>query len=162
MSAFSSPLASSALSHTWQSVLDLASITSSVLDYEFENGRRYHAYRAGSYPIPNDEVSMDFITLRTCWKARYTHQPVPYVALANKSSPIGGVRENRPQASYFPASVQRAYTLGTPGESRENPRPGHRDWYLGHRDGRSIPWINGNWDGSISGSTYLVCDLFLL
>lgn len=33
-----------------------ASITSSVLDYEFENGRRYHAYKAGSYPLPNDEV----------------------------------------------------------------------------------------------------------
>ncbi|KAL8990840.1 MAG: hypothetical protein Q9177_000606 [Variospora cf. flavescens] len=35
---------------------DSASITASVLDYEFENGRRYHAYKAGSYPLPNDEV----------------------------------------------------------------------------------------------------------
>ena len=51
-----------------------ASIVSSVLDYEFENGRRYHAYKAGrkytfvtllqsevnqslDYPLPNDEVS---------------------------------------------------------------------------------------------------------
>lgn len=32
------------------------SITSSVQDYQFENGRRYHAYKAGSYPLPNDEV----------------------------------------------------------------------------------------------------------
>lgn len=35
---------------------DSASLTASVLDYEFENGRRYHAYKAGSYPLPNDEV----------------------------------------------------------------------------------------------------------
>ena len=55
----------------------LSSVTSSILDYEFENGRRYHAYKAGrespffttfsdhgeevlivtsDYPLPNDEV----------------------------------------------------------------------------------------------------------
>lgn len=33
-----------------------SSITSSVLDYEYENGRRYHGYRAGSYPLPHEEV----------------------------------------------------------------------------------------------------------
>lgn len=27
--------------------LDLASLTSSIMDYEFENGRRYHAFKAG-------------------------------------------------------------------------------------------------------------------
>ncbi|TKA30020.1 hypothetical protein B0A50_02739 [Salinomyces thailandicus] len=31
------------------------SITDSVLGYQYENGRRYHAYRAGTYPMPNDE-----------------------------------------------------------------------------------------------------------
>ena len=41
--------------------VDLASLTSSVLEYEFENGRRYHGYKAGSYPLPNDEVR-SFIT----------------------------------------------------------------------------------------------------
>lgn len=30
------------------------SLTQSILDYEYENGRRYHAYQAGSYPMPND------------------------------------------------------------------------------------------------------------
>lgn len=37
----------------------LASSTSSLLaaitDYSFENGRRYHAYKEGSYNFPNDE-----------------------------------------------------------------------------------------------------------
>ncbi|KAI9760352.1 MAG: hypothetical protein M1840_002558 [Geoglossum simile] len=35
------------------------SLRSSIYDYEYENGRRYHAYRAGSYPIPNDELESD-------------------------------------------------------------------------------------------------------
>jgi len=31
------------------------SITSSVMDYQFEHGRRYHAYQAGKYFMPNDD-----------------------------------------------------------------------------------------------------------
>jgi len=31
------------------------SISSSVRDYAFENGRRYHKYREGTYQFPNDE-----------------------------------------------------------------------------------------------------------
>jgi hypothetical protein len=34
------------------------SLRPSITDYEYENGRRYHAYRAGSYPMPNDEVDL--------------------------------------------------------------------------------------------------------
>lgn len=34
---------------------DSRSLASSVQDYEFANGRRYHAYRPGSYLVPNDE-----------------------------------------------------------------------------------------------------------
>ncbi|PGH23935.1 hypothetical protein AJ80_01997 [Polytolypa hystricis UAMH7299] len=36
-----------------------ASLTSSVLNYQYENGRRYHAYRAGAYPLPNDETEQE-------------------------------------------------------------------------------------------------------
>ncbi|KIW77709.1 hypothetical protein Z517_07542 [Fonsecaea pedrosoi CBS 271.37] len=32
-----------------------ASLASSVLNYRYENGRRYHAYREGQYILPNDE-----------------------------------------------------------------------------------------------------------
>ncbi|PYI28614.1 S-adenosyl-L-methionine-dependent methyltransferase [Aspergillus indologenus CBS 114.80] len=35
------------------------SLASSVQDYSFENGRRYHAYREGEYPFPNDEAEQD-------------------------------------------------------------------------------------------------------
>ncbi|KKA25125.1 hypothetical protein T310_0830 [Rasamsonia emersonii CBS 393.64] len=36
-----------------------ASLTSSVVNYRHENGRRYHAYRDGSYLLPNDEKEAD-------------------------------------------------------------------------------------------------------
>lgn len=36
-----------------------ASLTSSVLNYRRENGRRYHGYRDGTYLLPNDEDEAD-------------------------------------------------------------------------------------------------------
>lgn len=33
------------------------SATSSVFNFRYENGRRYHGYAEGKYPVPNDEVS---------------------------------------------------------------------------------------------------------
>ncbi|KAL4879871.1 S-adenosyl-L-methionine-dependent methyltransferase [Aspergillus karnatakaensis] len=38
---------------------ELTSLRSSILDYRYENGRRYHSYRAGSYWGPNDEKAQD-------------------------------------------------------------------------------------------------------
>jgi hypothetical protein len=35
------------------------SISSSVRDYAFENGRRYHSFRAGNYQFPNDESEQE-------------------------------------------------------------------------------------------------------
>ncbi|OAX77098.1 hypothetical protein ACJ72_08607, partial [Emergomyces africanus] len=40
-----------------------ASLTSSILRYQYENGRRYHAYRAGSYLMPNDEQANDHLDI---------------------------------------------------------------------------------------------------
>ncbi|KAL3419538.1 methyltransferase domain-containing protein [Phlyctema vagabunda] len=39
------------------------SIGSSILKYREENGRTYHAYKEGKYPLPNDEVSPPLIGL---------------------------------------------------------------------------------------------------
>ncbi|EAQ87347.1 predicted protein [Chaetomium globosum CBS 148.51] len=39
------------------------SLASSVLDYPFEHGRRYHAFRAGRYSRPNDEQEMERLVL---------------------------------------------------------------------------------------------------
>ncbi|KAI7320129.1 hypothetical protein KC315_g9547 [Hortaea werneckii] len=35
-----------------------ASLESAIFHYEFENGRRYHAYQAGKYSFPNDEQEL--------------------------------------------------------------------------------------------------------
>ncbi|KAM6516473.1 hypothetical protein FALCPG4_014656 [Fusarium falciforme] len=37
------------------SVSETSSINSSILDYRYKNGRRYHAFREGAYFVPNDE-----------------------------------------------------------------------------------------------------------
>ncbi|CAI7618946.1 unnamed protein product [Penicillium pancosmium] len=38
---------------------DLTSLTESIYSYIYENGRTYHAYRSGSYFLPNDEREQD-------------------------------------------------------------------------------------------------------
>lgn len=35
------------------------SLSPSVFDYQFENGRRYHAYEAGRYFMPNDDQEQE-------------------------------------------------------------------------------------------------------
>lgn len=42
-----------------------ASLTSSVLAYREENGRRYHAFRDGQYFMPNDSLEQQ---VRTMWR----------------------------------------------------------------------------------------------
>ncbi|KAM0267816.1 hypothetical protein ACHAQH_010080, partial [Verticillium albo-atrum] len=40
-----------------------ASVSCSAFDYEYENGRRYHGYRAGQYLLPNDDKEQDRLDL---------------------------------------------------------------------------------------------------
>ncbi|KAJ5468457.1 hypothetical protein N7475_006209 [Penicillium sp. IBT 31633x] len=39
------------------------SVTSSALNYQYENGRRYHSYHEGEYVLPNDEREQDRLDL---------------------------------------------------------------------------------------------------
>ncbi|KAF5548823.1 hypothetical protein FMEXI_4493, partial [Fusarium mexicanum] len=41
----------------------LTSLNSSVLNYKYENGRRYHAFREGAYLVPNDDEEQDRMDL---------------------------------------------------------------------------------------------------
>ncbi|KAK4039083.1 S-adenosyl-L-methionine-dependent methyltransferase [Parachaetomium inaequale] len=58
-----------------------ASMTSSVRDHVYEGGLRYHAYRAGKYAFPNDEVEQNrddmkhTMTLMLC-RGAYFYAPV--------------------------------------------------------------------------------------
>ena len=38
---------------------EFTSITSSIRNHEFENGRRYHRFHAGKYVMPNDDSEQD-------------------------------------------------------------------------------------------------------
>ncbi|KAF2496992.1 S-adenosyl-L-methionine-dependent methyltransferase [Lophium mytilinum] len=40
------------------------SVSASVYDYRYENGRRYHAYSEGKYLVPNDELEKDRLDLQ--------------------------------------------------------------------------------------------------
>ncbi|OBT73167.1 hypothetical protein VF21_07931 [Pseudogymnoascus sp. 05NY08] len=40
------------------------SLASSVFNYTYENGRRYHAYHNGEYPMPNDAKEQDRLDLK--------------------------------------------------------------------------------------------------
>lgn len=42
------------------------SLSPSVVEYEHQNGRRYHAFRAGRYYMPNDEEEQDLMDLVHC------------------------------------------------------------------------------------------------
>ncbi|KAH8712012.1 methyltransferase [Phaeosphaeriaceae sp. PMI808] len=39
------------------------SLASSIIHYEYSNGRRYHGYRSGAYLLPNDEQEQDRLDL---------------------------------------------------------------------------------------------------
>ena len=39
------------------------SLASSIRDYVYENGRRYHAFRQGEYYFPNDDAEQDRLDL---------------------------------------------------------------------------------------------------
>jgi len=40
-------------------ISETTSLSSSIFQHRFENGRRYHAYKAGKYILPNDEQELD-------------------------------------------------------------------------------------------------------
>lgn len=70
-----------------------ASITSSVVDYQEENGRRYHAYRRGRYLLPNDDIENERLDIH--------HELM--LAVLNGKLHLAPIPEN----------IQKAIDLGT-------------------------------------------------
>lgn len=70
-----------------------ASITSSVVDFQEENGRRYHAYRRGRYLLPNDDIENERLDI---------HHELMLVVLNGKL-----------HLAPIPENIQRAIDLGT-------------------------------------------------
>jgi SAM-dependent methyltransferase len=64
-----------------ETALSMASLTSSIFDYEEEYGRSYHAFRRGKYLLPNDEreqerMDMHYHSLRLALKNRHWIAPI--------------------------------------------------------------------------------------
>lgn len=51
------------LSDTTSSIDDCTTIVSSIKNYKYENGRRYHSFRDGEYLLPNDDREQDRLDL---------------------------------------------------------------------------------------------------
>jgi len=61
---------------------DTTSINSSILDYQYENGRRYHNFRAGAYLLPNDEQEQERLDMgHHCWN--FASRKVVFGAVAS-------------------------------------------------------------------------------
>ncbi|KAG8530556.1 uncharacterized protein KY384_005059 [Bacidia gigantensis] len=54
----------SALGSEYDESTYTASLTSSITAYQYEHGRRYHAYQAGRYILPNDEQEQERMDLQ--------------------------------------------------------------------------------------------------
>ncbi|KAH8654712.1 S-adenosyl-L-methionine-dependent methyltransferase [Ilyonectria robusta] len=52
------------LLHDSDNTSSTASVTNSILNYRFENGRTYHAYKDGKYYMPNDETENNRLDLQ--------------------------------------------------------------------------------------------------
>lgn len=70
------------------------SLSSSVRDFDFENGRRYHAYRQGSYLLPNDDAEqeredMKHATVLTVCGGKLHFAPIPESAPDTRILDIG-------------------------------------------------------------------------
>ncbi|KAB8235005.1 class I SAM-dependent methyltransferase [Aspergillus alliaceus] len=59
----SSPTSDSDWASSDDASLDVTTLASSVLNYVYKNGRRYHAYRPGTYLMPNDDEEQDRMDL---------------------------------------------------------------------------------------------------
>jgi ribosomal protein L11 methylase PrmA len=64
------------------------SIGSSVRDYMFENGRRYHSFRAGAYNFPNDDVEQEREDMKHAMVRLLSGQKLHFAPLGNNPQNI--------------------------------------------------------------------------
>lgn len=111
------------------------SLSSSILDYEYENGRRYHAYRAGNYFLPNDEKEQTIL------------DRIHYTSLLVSDTRTGcfGVLFLTCMLKLWKIGAARKALFRT--TQRASCNPGCRDWYwnLGYRCGRHVSCSTCHW-----------------
>lgn len=63
------------------------SLASSARDYIYEHGRRYHAYRAGTYSFPNDEREQDREDLKHAMFLKLFNKTLHFAPIRTEGSP---------------------------------------------------------------------------
>lgn len=85
------------------------SISSSVYNHTFENGRRYHSYRHGRYPIPNDDLEQSREDMKHAMMLEMTDGKLFYAPIGDypqKIIDIGtGTGKNRIAPAAIPWSL---------------------------------------------------------
>lgn len=64
------------------------SLLSNVARHMFENGRRYHAYKAGRYPIPNDDAEQGREELKHAMMLEMTDGKLTYAPIGDHPQKI--------------------------------------------------------------------------
>lgn len=135
-------------------------IMQSIWNFEFENGRRYHGYKAGSYPLPNDEVratthlsQMTHCTALSGVKSRLSLTPGKPMLNNMGKYHTGGTRTAGHQTPCHDVALRRPSAFCTSRKSWKDPGYWNGLGYLGNADGRTVPRILGDWDRSLSCPT---------
>ena len=139
------------------------SVTSSITDYVYENGRRYHAYRSGQYVLPNDEAEQERLDLQHhIW--RLLLQGALYAAPLSIPSPTGGLgdgpadfrvldlgcgtgiwaidmADENPRASVFGVDLSPIQPEWVPGNCRFHVDDYEDDWT--YRDDERFDYVHG-------------------
>lgn len=136
------------------------SVTSSITDYVYENGRRYHAYRSGQYVLPNDEAEQERLDLQHhIWRlllqgALYT-APLKIPAVGEPGPPdfrildLGcgtgiwaiDMADEFPRASVFGVDLSPIQPEWLPGNCRFHVDDYEDEWT--YRDDEKFDYIHG-------------------
>lgn len=109
---------------------DSASLTSSVYAHTYENGRRYHTFRNGRYPIPNDDVEQNREDMKHAMMLELTDGKLHMAPINENPEHIIGERV---------ATFCKADSVF---DSNLNSRFGDRNRNLGNRYGRQVSQCN--------------------
>ena len=81
------------LADGWDATSSAAStsITSSIYAHAYENGRRYHAYKYGRYPIPNDDAEQNREDMKHVMMLELTNGKLFYAPIGENPQRIADI-----------------------------------------------------------------------
>ncbi|KAF9876736.1 methyltransferase domain-containing protein [Colletotrichum karsti] len=118
------------------SSVDSASVTSSIYAHEYNNGRRYHSYRHGRYPMPNDETEQSREDMKHTMMLEVTDGKLFYAPIAEDPQKIidigtGTVADLYPSASIIGIDLSPIQPTWTPPNVKFLVDDAEDDWLNG-------------------------------